>query len=323
MCISPLKGIVYGVNPSNGKKLLKVVGQEFVPSDNDNIIPIPCGKCIECRLNKSRVWADRMMAEAAYHKDNVFLTLTYDNDHLPVPLTRFTESGDLEVSPVHPLVKSDLQKFMKRLRKKFSDQKIRYYACGEYGDKSMRPHYHLILFGLALDDAKLLYKTDDGISYYTSQSISDVWSFGMHVASAVTWNSCAYVSRYVMKKLVHGYDDLPEKLNYPKEFSVMSRKPGIGRQFYDDHYVEISLFNGAYLPTDEGSRLIRSNKYYDSVFELIDEDLFSLLKEERKVKSTLREDLMNELTDKNYNARLLDRKLYLESRTKNFDRKEI
>ena len=323
MSISPLKGIVYGVNPSTGKKNIKVVSQSFVPSDNENIIPIPCGKCIECRLNKSRVWADRMMAEASYYTDNVFLTLTYDNEHLPKPLTRFTESGDIEVSPVHPLVLSDLQKFMKRLRKAFPEQKIRYYACGEYGDKSMRPHYHLILFGLRLEDVKLLYQTEDNLKYYTSESISKLWSFGLHVLTAVTWNTCAYVSRYVMKKLVHGYDDMPEKLNYPREFSVMSRKPGIGRQFYEDNFVSLILDNAAYLSTEQGSKRITSNKYFDSIIEMEYPELFEEMKEERKNKAYNLEMLKSSLTDKGYSDRNMDRGIYLEARTKNFERKEI
>ena len=131
------------------------------------------------------------MVEAEYHDDNIFLTLTYDNDNLPAPL---------ENSPINPLVKRDLQLFIKRLRKRFPDQRIRYFACGEYGGASMRPHYHLILFGLKLDDLKLLYKNDDQFRYYTSDSIHSCWNYGYHIITSVNWETCAYVARYIVKK---------------------------------------------------------------------------------------------------------------------------
>lgn len=320
MCVSPLKGIVYGINSSNGKKLLKVVPQSFVPSENENVIPIPCGKCIECRLQHARNWSDRMMAEASYYTDNVFLTLTYDNDSLPEPLTRFNESGELEVSPVHPLVKRDLQLFIKRLRKHFPDQRIRYYACGEYGDKSMRPHYHLILFNLRLEDAKLLYTSEDGYSYFTSESISKLWSYGLHILTDVNWQTCNYVSRYVTKKLIHGYDDMPEKLNYPQEFSVMSRKPGIGYQWYQDHKDSLSLFNESYLSDDKGSRKIGMNKYFNHLLEIDDQELYNLIKAE-KVEISRNKELLSTLP---YEKRNLNRQLNLEAKTTQIrQRKEL
>ena len=91
-------------------------------------IQVPCGKCLECRIQHARAWADRCVVEAKQYDDNYFVTLTYDDAHLPAK---------------NSLVPDDLQKFMKRLRKHFPNNKIRFFACGEYGDTSWRPHYHL------------------------------------------------------------------------------------------------------------------------------------------------------------------------------------
>ena len=108
---------------------------------------VPCGKCLSCRIAKRREWTMRLWHELPYHQSSIFLTLTYDDDNLP---------------PNASLSKSDLQKFFKRLRKDLSyvDRKIKYFAAGEYGPKTNRPHYHAIVFGLSLqgDDKNWLLK---------------------------------------------------------------------------------------------------------------------------------------------------------------------
>ena len=152
-CYHPLRAVILGYR-EDGKKILKILPKSDFKYENPDYeyISIPCGHCIGCRLKYSRIWADRCMVEASYHEDNVFLTLTYDNDHLPKPLDYITDTGERKVSPVNPLEKRELQLFIKRLRKKFPEQRIRYFACGEYGGKTMRPHYHLILFGKVIGD---------------------------------------------------------------------------------------------------------------------------------------------------------------------------
>lgn len=117
---------MYCTNPI---RLIKNVDPIVYP----NGLEVPCGKCLLCRQAKRREWAMRVLHESSMHKDNVFVTLTYKEDCLP---------------PYYSLRKRDLQLFVKRLRKSISPKKIRYYACGEYGDKTQRPHYHLIIFGL-------------------------------------------------------------------------------------------------------------------------------------------------------------------------------
>ena len=148
---------------------------------------IPCGKCIGCRLAHSRQWAVRCVHEASLHERNCFLTLTFDDAHLPV-------SGSVSVR--------DVQLFLKRLRKALSYQniKIRFFACGEYGDKNLRPHYHLILFNYDFsDDRQLLRQTPYG-PLYISDFLFRLWPYGFHTIGNVTFKSCAYVARYVTKK---------------------------------------------------------------------------------------------------------------------------
>jgi hypothetical protein len=101
---------------------------------------VPCGKCIACRIARTREWTVRIMHEMSCHDNAVFATLTYDDDHLP---------------PDRSISKDELQRFIKRLRKELGDRKIRYFACGEYGETTNRPHYHAIIFGLGLTEDTL------------------------------------------------------------------------------------------------------------------------------------------------------------------------
>ena len=104
-------------------------------------LSVPCGKCMSCRVNNRNMWVQRMIHELPYHSPSLFLTLTYDDDHLP-----------LNRRGLPTLRKSDWQKFMKRLRKEVAGEgreKLRYMACGEYGPRTQRPHLHAVLYGLS------------------------------------------------------------------------------------------------------------------------------------------------------------------------------
>lgn len=189
-CLKPLHAFKIGDDNGNGKPLYKITS-----GDCDHIgdcwtyIEIPCGKCIACRLAYSRQWADRCMLEASFHDSNYFVTLTYDNEHLPLVETIDNDTGEI----IHnaTLVKRDLQLFFKRLRKALPDCKIRYYACGEYGSQTLRPHYHAIIFGLTLDDLVLYKMSPDGYNYYNSQTLDNIWKNGYAVITNVTWDTCS------------------------------------------------------------------------------------------------------------------------------------
>lgn len=179
-CTSPLNAYI---NPfKQGEKVV------FVPpsvSSSYKPIRLPCGQCTFCRLEQSRQWAVRIMKEAKCHDQNSFLTLTYDDDHLP-------EHRSLN--------KKDLTLFFKRLRKSLSPKKIRYYAVGEYGDKTQRPHYHVILFGHDFSDDRKLYKQREN-PLYESKTLSDAWPLGFANFGDVTFESAAYCARYCLKKV--------------------------------------------------------------------------------------------------------------------------
>lgn len=178
---------------------------------------IPCGKCPGCRMDYSKQWSDRMIIELKDNPKAIFVTLTYHNADLP--------RGDCGLPSLRV---SDLQKFFKRLRKHFSGVRIRYYCAGEYGPKTHRPHYHGIIYGISLDDFKDL--KCFGVNelkqpYYTSPTLEKVWSHGFVQLSEVNYHTCAYVSRYCLKKQKHEYY-ISEGVE--PEFNVSSRKPGIG-----------------------------------------------------------------------------------------------
>ena len=186
---------------------------------------VPCGKCLGCRIDYSREWANRMCIELDDNPRAIFLTLTYNDEHLPL-----TDSG------VPTLDKRDLQLFWKRLRKSFPGVTIRYYVAGEYGPKTLRPHYHAIVYGLALDDFPDLYTrgcNELRQPYYSSPRMAGIWGNGYILMSEVSYKTCAYVARYVLKK--HYGSDKYFLGDAIQEFSLCSRRPGIGLLHANDY----------------------------------------------------------------------------------------
>lgn len=250
-------------------------GKQLITFDHSKSVgfglQLPCGQCIGCRLERSRQWAMRCVHEASLYESNCFITLTYSNEFLP-------EDGSLN--------KKHFQDFMKRLRSRFPASAIRYYHCGEYGEKLRRPHYHACLFNFDFLD-KVLYKVVDGQRLYTSSDLEKVWKFGFSTVGSVTFESAAYVARYIMKKVtgdravVHYVDKETGAVLVP-EYTTMSRRPGIGRDWYDH-------FSGDVFPDDfvimRGKRM-RPPRYYDSLYEIESPQDYSILKAER-LKATL------------------------------------
>lgn len=351
-CYSPLRAVVLGKNQETGKKIIKILkGSDFsyeLEHPDFEYINIPCGHCIGCRLKYSRIWADRCMAEASYYDNNIFLTLTYNDRYLPLPLENIDyDSGEYlgTFSPVHPLVKRDVQLFIKRLRKALPVQEIRYFLCGEYGPSTMRPHYHLLLFNCRLDDLKLLYQNDSNFKYYTSDTITKCWyvesaadrvkswysgdrvisdfpSAGFHIITSVNWQTCAYVARYIVKKQFGEGAEIYKDFNFPPEFTLMSRKPGIGRQFYEDNK-ELLYHDEVYLSTEEGHRIIRPNKYYDSLYDIDYPDSMSCIREDRKRIAKVNESFKSNLTSLTFLDRLKSEELVQQDRLRSLHRKEL
>jgi hypothetical protein len=183
---------------------------------------LPCGQCIGCRLERSRQWAQRMLHEKKLWGQSSFITLTYDAEHIP---------------PGGTLDKRDFQLFMKRLRKS-RDQPLRFYACGEYGETTNRPHYHAILFNCGFDDLQLQTKNSRDEYLYTSPSLARQWQLGNHLIGDVTFESAAYVARYCVKKINGPLAEAHYEGRLP-EFALMSRRPGIGAGHYARHGQEM------------------------------------------------------------------------------------
>lgn len=148
--------------------------------------PIPCAKCIGCRLEYARGMAARCMMEAACHSENSFVTLTFDDKKLP-------DGFDGNLSVV------DHQLFMKRLRKHYGAN-IRFYMCGEYGGEHGRPHYHYLLFGVGFPD-KVFLMDRKGKYLYRSPTLERLWPFGYSSIGTVDFQSASYVARYCLKKV--------------------------------------------------------------------------------------------------------------------------
>lgn len=223
---------------------------------DDLPVDIPCGQCIGCRLERSRQWAMRCVMEAQMHRDNSFITLTYRDEDLP-------DDGSVSVRTA--------QLFMKRLRKEFSHQKIRFFLCGEYGSQNMRPHYHALLFGLRFADARM-WSRRNGSVLFRSDTLERLWPFGFSTIGDVTFDSAAYCARYVLKK-VTGQDSREHYGERHPEFVTMSRRPGIGAEWYARYQSDV--YPGDTVILRDGVKM-RPPKYFDKLFEQSGGDLSQL-----------------------------------------------
>lgn len=237
-------------------------------------IALSCGQCVGCRLEHSRQWAVRCIHEASLHRENCFITLTYDDENLPYG---------------NSLAKSHLQKFFKRLRRRIQPKKVRYFACGEYGDELGRPHFHALLFGHDFKD-KTLWTQREGINLYVSDELDHIWGQGFATVGDATWETAAYVSRYVLKKRTgkqkqEHYERIVEEtgeiIHLTPEYATMSLKPAIAREWFEAYRDD--CFPKDFV-THRGKRY-RLPKYYDELLRRDCEQTYEQIKEERKRKA--------------------------------------
>lgn len=208
------------------------------------------------------------MHEAQLHDENSFITLTYSPEHLPAGET---------------LVKRHFWNFMKYLRKAIAPIRIRFYMCGEYGEQLGRPHYHALIFGYDFPD-KILWKVSRGNPVYTSSMLSKIWDKGFCSIGGVTFQSAAYVARYIMKKingqLASAHYDTIDKVTGEMtrkipEYTNMSLKPGIASGWFEkfsmDVYPEDSvILNGKRYKTPRYyDRLLRRQDFGEEFLETI------------------------------------------------------
>lgn len=269
-CFSPLQA--FYVEDGSGKKLIRFSqayacmferGEDI--SQLENHIALPCGRCIGCRLERSRQWAVRIMHEASLNDDNCFITLTYDDVHLP-------SDGSLR--------KRDFQLFMKRFRQECGER-IRYFHCGEYGEDFSRPHYHACIFGFDFKDKVFYKKTNCGDNLFTSYQLERIWGKGFCPIGSLTFESAAYVARYCTKK-VNGPLAEEHYKGLQPEYATMSRRPGIGKGWYDK-FAKTDCWSGDFVLA-RGVKC-KPPRFYDSQLEKASKMAFDKIKENRSVKA--------------------------------------
>lgn len=254
------------------------------PKGDSRSQTVPCNQCIGCRMKRARDWAIRCMHEASLYKKNCFITLTYNQEHVPL-------DGSLHY--IH------FQEFMKRLRfhykghdsivatrydkelqceVQFSHWPIRFYMAGEYGDDFKRPHFHACIFNFDFPDKKLWKKTPSGSLIYRSEQLEKLWTSGFSSVGDVTFQSAAYVARYINKKITgkdadNHYETVDENgvvTWRTPEFNKMSLKPGIGSGWFDK-------FNSDVYPHDYvvmNGKKVKPPRYYDKLYSKSDEISF-------------------------------------------------
>ncbi len=266
-CYHPLKARKSDKKKPNGKHTITFGDL------TGNTIELPCGQCIGCRIDKSQQWATRIYHESTQYESNCFLTLTYNEDNLP-------ELGGVN--------KKHFQLFMKKLRKSLSPKKIRFFHCGEYGDRNGRPHYHAIIFNHEFPDQELV--SDEGGQFlYASQILEDLWGFGFCWIGDVTLESAAYVARYILKKvngekaMTHYFncdDYTGEIFDYRRpEYITMSNRPGIGKIWLDKYQSDV-------YPSDQviiRGKKMKTPAYYDYLLEQTKPEQLEALKIQRQL----------------------------------------
>lgn len=284
--------------------------------------PLPCGKCAGCKLERSRQWAVRLMHEAQQHERTAFINLTYAKNQLPKARSRFEDCRDRDAAPAQrskldrprtretrthennlaTLSKADLRGFTKRLnehaRRKFGVG-VKYYACGEYGEKTHRPHYHIAVYGEDFREDRVFYKkSNSGFDLFDSATLTRLWPHGHADFGDLTFESAAYIARYIMKKITG-----PMALNHYKrvdregndiwlqpEFNVMSRRPGLAREWF------LRYKNDVY-PTDQvivRGHAAKPPRYYDKLLEQLAPYEHLLMKEAREAAPHNEADQTNE-----------------------------
>lgn len=291
-CYSPLKGFE---DKENGGIVFKRGTNAGGPME------VACGQCIGCRIDKSKEWAARIVHEQQMHEENCFITLTYDKENLP-------HDGSLN--------KTHFQKFMKRLRKHFNEKKIRYFHCGEYGEKNYRPHYHACIFGVDFHD-RIPYSVSNNIVVFESELLAQIWGNGFCTVGELNYQSAAYTARYVLKKVNGSMADqhyercdvhTGEIFKVEPEYITMSlgreKGEGIGGPFYKKY--ETDFFPSDECPVPGRGVYKRIPRYYERLYEETNPDAYRKIKRARE--------LYRENNKEEYERERLEAKLHVKKR---------
>lgn len=289
---------------------------------------VACGQCLGCRLDRSRVWAMRMVHESSLHSVNSFITLTYRDK---VACTEEQLDSGYHIRDDWSLCKDHFQRFMKRLRKT-RPGKMKFYHCGEYGNICKhgidlrkvqcplcnvgRPHYHAILFNCEFTDLET-YETGE-VDRYTSPELERIWKYGFVDVGTVTMQSAAYTARYVMKK-VTGVNSKEHYTSVDIDGSIIEVEPeyatmskGIGRDWYERYKDDV--FPASETPVPGEGVIKKVPRYYDEILRKEDVEMYDAIKEKR-VRSM--EDNKEEYTSQ----RLVDKYKVKKAQTQTLGRK--
>lgn len=259
-----------GVEGSSDPVFIDKARERYKSYFGDAYFELPCGQCLHCRLNYARTWAVRCMHESQMHDDSIFLTLTYSPENLP-------EHGFLDREAV-PF-------FIGRLRREIGHDRLKYFHCGEYGDKLSRPHYHVLIFGWRPRDAKLFRRGK--FPLYTSDTLERLWPHGFCPFGELSFESASYTARYATKKITgrkadahyfsHADPDTGECFYKPKEYATMSNRGGLGRSWLEKYMDEV-------YPSDAvlvNGYLVNPPRFYDKILEKHNPELFVQVKKQR------------------------------------------
>lgn len=319
----------------------------FKDPKNDKIwekVQIACGHCLGCALDKSNTWATRIATEIKNHKENCFITITYNNENLPI-----NENGKMT------LRKKDFQDFLKRLRYHIN-KKILYFGCGEYGNTTYRPHGHFIIMGWKPQDLKLHSTSKSDKEIYTSEQLQKIWGMGFISVQEANYKTACYVARYVQKKAGlkpnkrHYTNELTfdtkidertgekfltthtkyqtetkDMLGREKEFILMSKKPAIGKTYLEQNKNKVIHNKGILLKVADNVVLKPIPRYFKKLLEKDNWEQHDKL--QYKIKTEAEKNLKKQLNEiKSYNPKLTleeTQKINLEARAKYLKRNQI
>lgn len=286
----------------DSNSLAEFIKSRGIPTEYYNVFVSSCGQCRSCRLQKSKEKAMQVYGEVYVNSEdyiswrnyngcdvhnNCFITLTFGYEQCLWYLQNVRKFSYYKARRYASFLCWSLEKreyvlFQKRLRRLFNSTRIRFFHCGEYGEKYNRPHHHAIILGFDFPD-KYLWNVQDGVKYYRSSTLEKLWPFGFSLISEVTYNSCAYVARYVTKKITGKQADNYYNGREP-EYCTQSNRPGIGYNYFEKYGLD-SVYNTDTMTTlnYKGKKVkSRPPKYFDDLLQRTNPTLYNSVKSQRE-----------------------------------------
>lgn len=299
-CTRPKQAWANGLHPSGKTKL---TFKQPIGEKDRQVQLIPCGKCISCKLDYSREWATRITHEVQTSELSCFITLTISD--LNIHTDSFTRVKDKSTFWGYSVYKRSVQLFIKRLRKQ-TNAKFKFFACGEYGDQKLRPHYHICIMGYDFPDKQYWKKSKAGSIIYRSNMLEKIWTYGYAHIGDLNFQSAAYTARYTLKKTkdktqyqhIDGYDETTGEIYHWQlnpEFILMSK--GIGLNWWQKY--KSDTFKD-YLSIDYDKK-VKIPRYYDKQLEKYSPERLESIKQEReeKAKEYQKDDLKKHRVQRN------------------------